>query len=234
LAFLRFSRDKRGYEHFYLIEAPQQRGRTGPARILYWFRTPPNVKVGREPFDAEVRRALEAQNPGASFDWQKFVSTPIPPVEAEHWRERRRAERAAKVAARAASVEEPVETEDAETPEGEPPATADIPSDGPPAASTEIIVKTVETVVVEGASEQPERKQVLPTTNTVTDASSERRRRRRRRRGRRRSMPGISNSQIGGAPGEHAGLSPASPESAETAGTSASGEVLESGEDDEV
>ena len=45
------------------------------------------VLLGREPFDAEIRRALEAQNPGASFDWQKFISTPIPPVEVEHWRD---------------------------------------------------------------------------------------------------------------------------------------------------
>jgi hypothetical protein len=68
-------------------------------RLLYWFRTPPNVKVGRQPFDEAVRRALEAQNPDIQFDWQTILDTPIPPpVEVERWRERRRFERAARQA----------------------------------------------------------------------------------------------------------------------------------------
>lgn len=98
MAFLRFSRDKRGYEHFYLVEATTDRRGKTRARVLYWFRTPPGVKVGREPFDADVRRALEAQNPGVTFDWRKIVETPIPSADVERWRERRRAERAEKAA----------------------------------------------------------------------------------------------------------------------------------------
>jgi hypothetical protein len=94
MAFLRFSRDRRGYEHFYLVEATTNRRGKTRARLLYWFRTPPNVKVGREPFDAEVRRILEAQNPGVQFDWRKIVETPIPSADAERWRDKRRAERA--------------------------------------------------------------------------------------------------------------------------------------------
>jgi hypothetical protein len=95
VAFLRFSRDKRGYEHFYLVE-PSGRGR---ARVLFWFRTPPNIKVGRTPFDPEVRRALEARYPNVVFDWAAIVETPIPPpVEPERWRERRRLERAMRAA----------------------------------------------------------------------------------------------------------------------------------------
>jgi hypothetical protein len=90
LAFLRFSRDKRGYEHFYLVEATTNRRGKTRARVLYWFRTPPGVKVGREPFDAEVRQRLESQNPGVVFDWKKIVETPIPSADAERWRERRR------------------------------------------------------------------------------------------------------------------------------------------------
>ena len=106
--FLRFSRDKRGYEHFYLIQPSQARRGKGRPRILYWFRTPPNVKVGREPFAEHVRRGLEAQNPEVRFDWDALVATPIPPPDADHWRERRRAARAAKQAAKAesAAVEE--------------------------------------------------------------------------------------------------------------------------------
>lgn len=93
MAYLKFSRDKRGYEHFYLVE-PASRGKLR-SRLLYWFRTPPNIKVGRIPFDSDMRRALEGQNPGVAFDWTAIVQTPIPPPsETEHWRERRRVERA--------------------------------------------------------------------------------------------------------------------------------------------
>jgi hypothetical protein len=101
LAFLRFSRDKRGYEHFYLVEATTNRRGKTRARVLYWFRTPPGVKVGREPFDATVRQLLESQNPGVVFDWRKILETPIPSADAERWRERRRAEKAEKAARRA-------------------------------------------------------------------------------------------------------------------------------------
>jgi hypothetical protein len=106
LAFLRFSRDKRGYEHFYLME-PAGRGRPRP-RVLFWFRTPPNIRVGRKPFAADVRRALEERYPDVTFDWTAIVQTPIPPpVEPERWRERRRLERAMRAA----------QNEDAPTPE---------------------------------------------------------------------------------------------------------------------
>ena len=100
-AVLRFSRDRRGYEYFYLVE-PDRRG-TGPARILYWFRSPPGIKIGRAPFDDELKRRIQAQNPGVTFDWPRLLATPIPPPSAdvERWRERRQAERAEK-AARAA------------------------------------------------------------------------------------------------------------------------------------
>ena len=99
MAFLRFSRDKRGVENFYLVQpTTNRRGKVRP-RVLYWFRSPPAVKVGREPFDADVRRALERQNPDVAFDWRAIVDTPIPSADADKWRERRRAERAAKHAA---------------------------------------------------------------------------------------------------------------------------------------
>ena len=96
MAFLRFTRDKRGYEHFYLVEPTTNRRGKVRARVLYWFRTPPSVKMGREPFDPDARSALEAQNPKVAFDWRAIADTPIPSAEAERWRERRRAERAAR------------------------------------------------------------------------------------------------------------------------------------------
>jgi hypothetical protein len=140
--FLRFSRDKRGYESFYLVEPTTRRGRSR-TRILYWFRTPPGVRVGRLPFDEPVRRALEARYPKVAFDWQKLIDTPIPPPapDVERWRERRRLERAAKQAAASeaaadseepASEEEPIE-ESAPAPSSAPPAAAVAGAASPPA-----------------------------------------------------------------------------------------------------
>jgi hypothetical protein len=102
-AFLRFSRDKRGYEHFYLVQSTTNRRGKTRTRILFWFRTPPGVKVGRTPFSDDVQRAIEAQNPGVVFDWKRLISTPIPPPapDVERWRERRRLEKAEKAARRA-------------------------------------------------------------------------------------------------------------------------------------
>src|SRR3954468_17505488 len=96
MAFLKFSRDKRGYEHFQLMQPSRGKGRP---RVLYWFRTPPNIKVGRSPFDPQIRRAIEAEYPDVAFDWDTIVQTPVPPpVEPERWRERRRLERALRAA----------------------------------------------------------------------------------------------------------------------------------------
>ena len=112
MPFLRFSRDKRGIESFSLVQATaNRRGKVRP-RVLYWYRTPPDIKVGREPFDPEVRKALEKQNPDVQFDWRAIIDTPIPSADADKWRERRRAERAAKQAARQEAAEEPAATDD--------------------------------------------------------------------------------------------------------------------------
>ena len=161
MAFLRFTRDKRGYEHFYLVQPTTNRRGKVRTRILYWFRTPPNVKVGRQPFDDALRRALEAQNPGIAFDWQKIVDTPIPSADAEKWRERRRAERAERVARQ-------VETETQE-PVGE-----SLNAEYEPAPSEET-AEAPPTDVPEVRAAQP---------HEVQQQHQQRRRRRRRRRGR--------------------------------------------------
>jgi hypothetical protein len=109
--FLRISRDKRGYEYFALVHTTSGRRGKVRQRILYWFRTPPNVKVGRTAFDEEVIRALEAQYPDVTFDWDALRSTPMPPPSVEHWRERRRAERAIRQSLAADDHEEPVENQ---------------------------------------------------------------------------------------------------------------------------
>lgn len=106
MAFVRVSRDKRGYEHIYLIDATVRRGKASRPRVLYWFRTPPGVMVGREPFDESVRRTLESQYPDVTFDWEQLRKTAIAAPEVEPWRERRRVERAAKQARQAGERDE--------------------------------------------------------------------------------------------------------------------------------
>jgi len=112
--FVRFSRDRRGYEHIYLVHAAQGRGRSsGPTKVLYWYRTPPGLKVGREPFDETARRALEAEYPNLQFDWKRIVTTPMPPAEGENWREKRRLMKEMR-AARADEAREPPSADAAE------------------------------------------------------------------------------------------------------------------------
>ena len=76
---VRFSRDKRGYEYVFLVHTPTRRGKPGRTRVLYWYRTPPGVRIGRRPFDEEVQRTLERQNPGVEFAWDAIINTPMPP-----------------------------------------------------------------------------------------------------------------------------------------------------------
>lgn len=93
MPFLRFTRDKRGYENTYVLQAPRRgHGDKAPPRILYWFRTPPNVKMGRLPLDEDAIRAIEEANPDIEFDWPKMlklqVKTPPLPPRPERRRER--------------------------------------------------------------------------------------------------------------------------------------------------
>ena len=125
--FVRVTRDKRGYEQIALMHAPARRGKPSKPRTLYVFRTPPGVKLGREPFDEPVRRAIEEQNPGVFFDWSKLSHIAPPPPDVEYWKEKRRAEKAAKQARR----DEEQEASGAPAPEGEAPEgeAADTPED---------------------------------------------------------------------------------------------------------
>jgi hypothetical protein len=196
VAFLRFSRDKRGYEHFYLVEATtNRRGKTRP-RILYWFRTPPGVKVGRQPFDADVRRMLETQNPGVSFDWQKIEATPIPSADVERWRERRRAERAERAARRATETTTapapeddvvdvvPGDVGDGEVDSEELNEAADIAVDAAE-QQADALAPTEESLVSAAASlpDAPVPQQQTGSPDVPPDVRARARRRRRRRRG---------------------------------------------------
>ena len=61
--------------------------------MLYWFRTPPGVKVGRAALDDDAIRRIEKLNPGITFDWPRILKgqgTPAtesrPPFEARRQR----------------------------------------------------------------------------------------------------------------------------------------------------
>ena len=82
---LRFTRDKRGYENTYVMHSVRRRGKARQ-HVLYWFRTPPNIRVGRAALDEEAIRAIEECNPGIAFDWGKILEgqpapAPVEPVE---------------------------------------------------------------------------------------------------------------------------------------------------------
>ncbi len=68
MPFLRVIRDKRGYETTYLTHwfREGQRQRT---RILYVFRSPGGVRVGRQVLEPEMIRQLESAHPDIAFDW---------------------------------------------------------------------------------------------------------------------------------------------------------------------
>ena len=187
MPFLKFSRDKRGYENYYLFDGK------GRPRLLFWFRTPPQVKVGRAPFSADVRAMIEAQNPGLQFDWARIMATPIPSPDVDKWRERRRVEKAAKRAAREAEAVEAAEAAAEVVAAGE---------DAPETAAEETETREdLEAVIeaVEGSA--PENDDVAaettaPSSDVQAQPPTGQRRRRRRRRGRRGGgVPG------GGVPG---------------------------------
>jgi hypothetical protein len=100
--FLRVIRDKRGYETTYLMhlyrDGPRQR-----SKILYVFRTPGGVRVGRDPLEPEVLRQIESQYPDIQFNWatvretQQVIETSAEP-------RRRRPQREGETAAPALSA----------------------------------------------------------------------------------------------------------------------------------
>ena len=72
LPLLRFTRDKRGYENTFVVHTPRRRARSR-TRILYWFRTPPGVRVGRAALDEDTIRLLEDHHPDIQFDWPQIL-----------------------------------------------------------------------------------------------------------------------------------------------------------------
>jgi hypothetical protein len=87
--FLRYTRDRRGYETTYLMHGYRSAQGPGRTRVLYLFRSPAHVRVGRRALDEEAREALEHTHPDLSFDWSALGREPAP----HHFEERDRSAR---------------------------------------------------------------------------------------------------------------------------------------------
>ena len=118
------------------MHAEKRRGRAR-SRILYWFRTPPGVKVGRAALDEDAIRMIEEHNPDIDFDWTRILKGGgEPPPERERRAEPRPEPRPARP--EPAAPPQAVEVEAAETeplgemPEPEVPV---LPSDEPQTAA---------------------------------------------------------------------------------------------------
>jgi hypothetical protein len=107
-------RDKRGYETTYLMHLYRE-GQRQRSKILYVFRTPGGVRVGRDPLEPEVLRQIEAQYPDIAFNWQvvretqQFIETAAEPRRRRPKREDE-AVPAAPIAAAVAAPAAPVPT----------------------------------------------------------------------------------------------------------------------------
>jgi hypothetical protein len=76
LPFIRVTRDKRGYESTIVMHAYRPGGGGQRGRVLYFFRSPTNIQVGRRALDGEVMEALEHTHPDLSFDWTTLLRDP--------------------------------------------------------------------------------------------------------------------------------------------------------------
>jgi hypothetical protein len=153
LPHLRFTRDKRGYENTYIVHSVRRRGKARQ-RILYWFRTPPNIRVGRAALDEEAIRAIEERNPDIAFDWNKILEAQPAPASAEPpERERRRRPRDGQMEGPAPSTQAPAHGVD--LPRPEPSSDADaIGESAPSPEAMELARAQVEPVsVLETASD---------------------------------------------------------------------------------
>lgn len=196
---VRFSRDKRGYEYVYLVHTPTRRGKPGRTRVLYWYRTPPGVRIGRKPFDEEVQRTVEQQNPGVAFDWPAIIKAEMPPPDmTDFWRERRRLEKVARQERRAAEAEESGDVSESEAPEAIETLLAgpqaDVAESEPELPAESSTVETAAEPAADGAEGE--------------QASPAQKKRRRRRGGRRRKgAAGAADSGELGQSGGDAGAS---------------------------
>lgn len=82
MPFLKLTRDRRGYEHTFLLHADTPGERP---RVLYWYRTAPGVLIGRAALDEEAIRHIEEQHPLIEFEWPAILALreAMPPEDEE-------------------------------------------------------------------------------------------------------------------------------------------------------
>ena len=88
MPFLRYDRDRRGNLSTYLVHTFRKGGKPHPL-VLYWFRSPPNVRVGRLAIDDDTIRRIEELYPDLAFDWPTLLSQRPPPLEMKKWTSKR-------------------------------------------------------------------------------------------------------------------------------------------------
>jgi hypothetical protein len=64
--------------------------RRGRSRILYWFRTPPGIRIGRSALDESAIRLIEEHNPDVEFDWTRILKGQDAPIEPKPPQQERR------------------------------------------------------------------------------------------------------------------------------------------------
>lgn len=76
MPFIRHARDKRGYESTFVMHAYRGSNGASRTRVLYLFRSPSSLKVGRRALEPEVMEALEHTHPDLAFDWTTLLREP--------------------------------------------------------------------------------------------------------------------------------------------------------------
>lgn len=138
MPYVRVTRDQRGYENTFLLHVARSGERP---QVLYWFRTAPDVRLGRAAFDEDAIRAIEDRNPEVDFDWPHLIeeaasAAPEGPRIGDRDQDRRRRrpqrrEAAAEPAAPRPQARPPVPAEEQPLPESLVPVAAP-PAEGAP------------------------------------------------------------------------------------------------------
>jgi hypothetical protein len=71
--FIRQTRDRRGYDSTCVLHVYRPAHGAPQTRVLYLFRSPAHLRVGRSALDDEAREGLEHTHPDLSFDWNALT-----------------------------------------------------------------------------------------------------------------------------------------------------------------
>jgi hypothetical protein len=69
MPFIRHLRDRRGFETTLVMHGYRAANGVPKSRVLYLFRSPSHLAIGRDALDEEAREALTHTHPDLTFDW---------------------------------------------------------------------------------------------------------------------------------------------------------------------